>query len=71
MRDHPIIENMERTGYPDGVEPKELGEDSLGNKIYQGDEMYYFEDLSFVRDEISMDLERTLELINAMKGEAR
>lgn len=21
MRDHPIIENMERTGYPDGKEP--------------------------------------------------
>ncbi|MGN1157110.1 MAG: hypothetical protein ACI4TK_13110 [Agathobacter sp.] len=24
MRDHPIIENMERTGYPDGQEPKAL-----------------------------------------------
>lgn len=22
MRDHPIIENCERTGYPDGKEPK-------------------------------------------------
>ncbi len=21
MRDHPVIENMERTGYPDGKEP--------------------------------------------------
>ena len=31
--DHPIIQNMERTGYPDGKEPEELrcpicGEDS-------------------------------------------
>lgn len=24
LRDHPVIENMERTGYPDGNEPVEV-----------------------------------------------
>lgn len=37
MRDHPVIESIERTGYPMVAQPDHWGTDYYGNEILEGD----------------------------------
>lgn len=40
MRDHPVIEQIEKTGYPNMVaQPEHRGIDYLGDEILAGDEV--------------------------------
>lgn len=38
MRDHPVVEQMERTGFPNMIQqPEHNGIDAMGSKILEGD----------------------------------
>lgn len=65
MRDHPVIERIMRTGYP-SPEPKPLGEDALGNEIYEGDELLVLDDYEFVKEELSYDAREILDMLGAI-----
>lgn len=39
MRDHPIIVQIERTGYPADMKEKSSGTDVFGNEVLAGDEI--------------------------------
>lgn len=40
MRDHPVIEQVERTGYPNLVsQPEHNGTDYFGDEILEGDDI--------------------------------
>ncbi|WLR54864.1 hypothetical protein LC048_21105 [Mesobacillus subterraneus] len=40
MRDHPVIEQMERMGYPNAVvQPEHSGTDYFGDEILEGDDI--------------------------------
>ena len=69
--EHPDITHARLTGYPRGiVEPRELGLDSLGNQIYEGDRLLVFGDYQFTIDELSYDAIEILEMIGADFEEA-
>lgn len=60
--DHPDIIHAELTGYPRGVrEPRELFEDSLGNTIFEGDEVIEFDEEIYLIQELSSDAIEILE----------
>lgn len=63
--DDPVIEHMERTGFPDGVMKEHIGEDFFGNEIYPGDEVYEYDGDLFLQDTISGDLEEFLNALHA------
>lgn len=39
MRDHPIIEQIESTGYPANMQEQSCGTDVYGNEVLVGDEI--------------------------------
>lgn len=64
LKDHPVIEKMERYGYMT-TEPATLGRDSLGNEVIEGDVLYELDDKTFVAEEISFDASMVLKLLGA------
>jgi len=63
---HPDITAAIRTGYPRGVkEPQEIGFDSLGNEILEGDTIYELNDEIFVIEELGFESRRILEKLGA------
>lgn len=64
--EHPVITHINRTGYPPGMkEPRLLGEDDLGYDIYEGDELMVLDDYVYVKEELSMDAIKILEMLGA------
>jgi len=62
--DHPEVLHIMRTGYPSwNQEPRIVGTDSLGNDIYEGDELYVLDDEVFIKEELSYDAVEILEKI--------
>lgn len=56
--DHPMVTQIERTGYPRGMqEPKALGVDALGNEYFKGDILIEVADEVILKDELSHDLQ--------------
>jgi hypothetical protein len=39
MKDHPMIESIERTGYPQDMQPETAGIDYFGDEILTGDDI--------------------------------
>ena len=63
--EHPMITQVERTGYPFSDRREEYGVDALGNEVYTGDEILVYEDEFWLAEEISLDCKETLEIIGA------
>lgn len=44
LRDHPVIERMERTGYPNMIEqPEHAGTDYFGDEVLEGDSIVEYD----------------------------
>ena len=66
MKDHPIIEKLERYGE---LEQQELyAVDALGNEVYYGDEIYTLNNEIYLIDELSQDAITILERHGAGMG---
>lgn len=65
--EHPDITEARRQGYPSSQQYRELGEDSLGNIIYPGTEVYEIDDKVFVVEELISDSIEILEMLGAEK----
>lgn len=66
MMDHPIIEQIERTGYPKYSDRRECyGSDGLGNEVYSGDEILVIGDEFYLAEELSLDAKEILERMGA------
>lgn len=68
--DHPMILEIERTGYPYGYENDLRGTDSFGNEIYKGDKVYVLNDEYFLSDELTPQSIEILEMLGADVKEA-
>lgn len=69
---HPVVAQIERTGYPAGhQEPQIIGIDSRNEYIYAGDELYIYEEETFVIEELSHDAIEVLEMIGAERSIAK
>lgn len=64
--DHPIVLEIQRTGYPYGYENDFMGEDSLGNEIYKGDVVYVLNDEYFLADRLVEETKEVLEMLGAV-----
>ena len=53
LKDHPVIERIERIGYPYPEDDVKLGTDSYGVPIYRNDTLLEYEDFKFVEEELS------------------
>ncbi|MBN6206233.1 hypothetical protein JYK21_07200 [Ralstonia pickettii] len=53
--DHPMIERIERTGYPYSERRGISGTDGLGHEVYSGDEIIEFMGEFYLVDELSLD----------------
>lgn len=62
---HPMIEEIEVTGYPLGYTETGYGMDSLGNEVMEGDEILVFEDEFFLVDELTSQTIEALEVVGA------
>lgn len=57
-----MIKEIERTGYPAGYEERRYyGIDALGNDVYEGDEIFVYEDDIYLIDDLSYREEEILE----------
>jgi len=64
--DHPEVLMAMQTGYPSYNQPENpIGEDSLGNAIYSGDELFVVNDEWFVIEELTYNAIEVLEAIGA------
>lgn len=62
MRDiqHPIITNVERTGFPYSGRREQYGVDGLGNEVFRGDEIFVLNDEFYLVEEL---FEQSIELL--------
>lgn len=68
--DHPMIVEIERTGYPSGYkEPKHIGTDTLGYDLYEGDEVLILNDEIFHIESILLETVEALEAVGAERTE--
>lgn len=67
--DHPVVEKLEREGLP---EADIYGMDSLGNEVFVGDEIYWFdEDHYYLKETLSGDAEEILQQLRIPVLEVR
>ncbi|MGG3803128.1 YqaI family protein [Metabacillus fastidiosus] len=53
MRDHPVIESMERTGFPNMIaQPEHEGIDYFGDEILMGDDIVEFDGEIILKDNL-------------------
>lgn len=70
--DHPVIKEIERTGYPAGYkEPQHLGVDAMGVEVLAGDVVFRLNDETFVESEISYDAREILKMFGATREIAK
>ncbi|HLR43064.1 MAG TPA: hypothetical protein VK067_07485 [Pseudogracilibacillus sp.] len=70
--DHPVIREIEATGYPMGYKEQEhLGIDALGTEIIEGDVLFRLYDEVFVESEISYDAVDVLKTLGATREIAK
>jgi len=65
MLEHPVIEQINRTGYPFSDRREEYGTDGLGNEVFKGEEILVLDDEFFLVEELSMDAIEILEILDA------
>ncbi|SEA53041.1 hypothetical protein SAMN05421743_105192 [Thalassobacillus cyri] len=66
---HPVVEQIERTGFPlDIQEPEIYGTDALGNEVVLGDTIYVFNDEFFLKDTL---LQESIELLEVLGAEEK
>ncbi|GGN64545.1 hypothetical protein [Oceanobacillus indicireducens] len=53
--DHPMVAQIERTGYPFSDRRNDYGVDGLGNEVFTGDEIIEFFDDFYLVEELSTD----------------
>ena len=64
--DHPMVRQIERTGYPAGYQEREYyGIDALGNEVYKGDEILVYEDEFFLVEPLISETVEALEIVGA------
>ena len=67
--DHPDIKHMQMYGTdPNEKHYRKVGMDSLGNEIWEDDDVYTLEDELYVVDEISPDARQILENHGAIRA---
>lgn len=63
---HPIVDQMERTGYPAYSPSREQYKvDPLGNEVYSGDDILVLNDEFFLVETMSAEAIEVLELLGA------
>ncbi len=64
--EHPVITQINRTGYPYGMNgPRFIGLDSLGNEIYEDDKVYHLNDQQFAAEPLTLESVTILEQLGA------
>lgn len=58
---HPMVAEMERTGYPKEYEPSIYGTDSLGYVVYTGEEILVLEDEFYLKENL---ISESIEILN-------
>ncbi|MFD2924201.1 hypothetical protein [Halobacillus naozhouensis] len=68
---HPVVEQLERTGYSFRVKDSILyGLDGLGNEVYEGDTILTFNEEFFLKETLPSDAIEILEVIGAEEKKA-
>jgi len=62
---HPSITRIERNGYPYSGKREDVGTDALGNEVFSGEEVLFYEDEFFLVEELSTDAIEILEMFGA------
>lgn len=63
---HPLIERIERTGYPFIGRRQEYGVDPLGQEVFEGDEILVYEDEFFLVETLTSESREILEIVGAV-----
>ncbi|MCG5104405.1 hypothetical protein [Oceanobacillus alkalisoli] len=58
---HPMITQIERTGFPYSAKREDWGTDGLNNDVYSGDEIIEFDEEIYLVEELSLDAIEILE----------
>ena len=53
--EHPMITQIENTGYPYSAKREDWGTDGLNNDVYSGDEIIEFDEEIYLVEELSTD----------------
>lgn len=69
--DHPVIDRIQRAGYPFSDGRHEWGVDALGNDVYTGDEILVYEDDFFLVDTLTLESKEILEIVGAQYDVAK
>lgn len=68
---HPVLEQIERTGYPDGLpETDHYGLDGLGNEVFDGDEIYVLNEEFFLKETLMEESRALLITLGAEEKKA-
>ena len=62
---HPMIDRIQTKGYPFSHRREIVGTDSLGNEVFTGEEIIFFQDEFFLVEELSEDAVEILEMLGA------
>jgi len=62
---HPVIEQVNRTGYMYSPKREEYGNDGLGNEVFSGDEILVLYDEFFLRETLLCESIELLEVLGA------
>lgn len=68
--DHPVVAEIERTGYPIGYQNNVVGTDALGNELYKGDSILQIDNEKFLVDELTPQSIEILETLGAYRKNA-
>lgn len=69
--DHPVVKQLNVIGYPWDFERSQVGTDSLGNEVYEGEEILVLGNEYFLVEELSVDAIQILEMLGAEYDEAK
>ncbi|MGP4061476.1 hypothetical protein [Halobacillus sp. H74] len=68
---HPVIDQIERTGHPFGIpEPEHYGLDGLGNEVFAGDEIYILNEEFFLKETLMYESRELLKTLGAEEKKA-
>ncbi|WP_281659101.1 hypothetical protein [Halobacillus sp. Cin3] len=68
---HPVIKQVERTGFPKGVtEPEHIGLDAMGNEVFEGDQIYILNEEFFLKETLLAETREALEVLGAEERKA-
>ena len=62
---HPLIDRIQTKDYPFSKRREVVGNDALGNEVFSGEEILFYQDEFFLVEELSEDAIEVLEMFGA------